>query len=31
MLGEFSRNDVGIPLEVNTDFADEKQNRRNDG
>ena len=30
MLGEFSRNSVGIPPEVNTDFDDEKQNRRND-
>ena len=29
-MGEFSRNDVGIPPEVNTNFDDEKQNRRND-
>ena len=30
-MGEISRNDVGIPPEVNTVFDDEKQNRRNDG
>ena len=28
IMGEISRNDVGIPPEVNTDFDNEKQNRK---
>ena len=31
MLGEISRNDVGIPPEVKLFLEHEKQNRRNDG